>query len=358
VISVNPDAEVKDVSTPITQPTQAQVPAQPTLTTSVTSTQESTMDRNQHMIAYFGRNYGIEAASVRNKVEKATSTHESALQSVDDESVSVNAAWSTGATLQDLVINMQVRHLEDGSSGEEIRITQNYGFVSQPIFSRIDLTELFNKLFEAANFNAVQESLTKFLDGKKDTPELHHALSAVSAIDRILTQLVNQWLKLHIATASIAIDSFTQDVVELSRYLHKTFDGKYNSDWQRYQAAVTGWVFKHLDDDVARLATDDMPTFTKAMAQGCSILYIDAISSELGYERFLKEGELVTSESDNVLYRLLDAARSSPRIRQQETMASREIARPIHYYLVTQDGACYQYARLLDTADSYRLIEV
>lgn len=354
VTVVNPDAAVETpaVQTPVAIAT-------PTLTPSVTPQEDITMDRNQHMIVYFGKNYGFAAEPVKQKVEEVVQVHENALEGLVDDGPSINDNWVVASCERDSFDMIRLRYLEQDS--QDMRLTQNYSIISFPVLSRVNISDLFAELSSDSTFQQMQENLSLYLEKNKTNESLRNILAAVSQVDRVLTKIVNDWLINSFAESSVTIDSFIQDIVDLGRYLHKKYDGRYNGDYQRFQQQVAGWIFQHTreaKDSISTLALDGAGDFAEALSIGYSVIYIDATASELNYGEFLSGKKMVSPTTDPVLFRLLEAGRSSTKLRQQESqILQKNKARPIYNVLLTMDGACYRYYRILDKETQYRLTE-
>lgn len=356
VTVVNPEATVEEK--PIYQPAAVAAP-DPTPTQEVTHTEDRTMDRNQHMIVYFGKNYGFEAQPVKQKVEEVVQVHENALEGLVDDGPSINDNWVVASCERDAFDMIRLRYLEQ--TDDTMRLTQNYAIMSFPVLSRTNVSDLFAELSSDSTFQQMQENISLYLEKNKQNDQLRNILAAVSQVDRVLTNLVNDWLTNSFTESSVTIDSFIQDIVDLGRYLHKKYDGRYNGDYQRFQQQVAGWIFQHTreaEDSISTLALEGAGEHAEALSLSYSVIYIDATASELNYGEFLSGKKLVSPTTDPVLFRLLEAGRSSTKLRQQENQVlQKNKARPIYNVLLTMDGACYRYYRILDQEMQYRLVE-
>lgn len=357
VVTVNPIAvgSVAEIDTSSRQPY-----APHTLAASAAPTQENTMDRDQHMIIYFGKDYGMPSAPVKRGLEEGVKTYESVLEGLQDAEPWVNERWVAGTSKDELFTIIRARYIKP-ESDTDIKIYQNYGILTMPVLSPIPISDFFTSLRDLKTFSSLKTAFDNYLDGLKATESLRAGLAVMANIDRILTEQVNDWLKNSFSNRTIHIDSFIEDIDDLGKHLHKKFEGKHNVAWQDFQKRLLNWLFQHTrssDDQVSKLATDEMGEHCDVMCAGAGIIYIGATSKELGYDAFVADDKFISPETEPVLHRLLEAGRGAIKVREQENSLAKARILPSHQYLITLDGAQYGIYRVLDEPSKYRLTEV
>ena len=271
------------------------------------------MNRSDHLVAYGGNNYTIPSTPMLRRFEESVERIEETQHDADAPIVGLNDIWKVDNSLDGLIITNTAEHL----STAENFISFGYGAVVTPVFSRSKekLDDLFTQLASSRSFADVAEKLRLFLDfhnKSKDKASLSEALSIVNQIDAKLTQIVNEFLTNMIESKQTYIQSFTEDVGELTQYLNTKFSSRYNNAYNQFQKTVLEHLFTHTR--AAGEPTDVIATYIEFEHENVywdnlvvvySTIFVNTTSIELGYDTS-ESAKAVVKTKTPLLYRLLN----------------------------------------------------
>lgn len=342
---INPYAKV--VTQAPAEPAQNNVQNQTSsAATAAVSKEIEIMDRNQHMIVYFGKEYPNTGEPVKKWMEEAIQTHEASAAMPTEPNPYIDTTWMSAISLDELIASTRARYLK--SDKAVYGIYQGFGLVLTPIFSRISTKDVFEELKGAKSFAAIARILKEYLDSV-ERPQLRDALIFVSQIDRLLTRHVNDFLYRHIEENPVSVTSFVEDAEELAGYLNRTRAGRYNVSFQSFQKIMLNWLFQNVrstGNEVSTIFDQFDAEHGDLLTTAYGVLYIPATSEELSYQIDSDRGCMINSQTAPMLHRLLMATASTPR----------DGVFPSHRIFVTLDDCAYHVYRSVDDPSVFRVI--
>lgn len=302
--STNPPEPTAPAAPVASTPAPAPQPASPVLIGEIEK-----MDREQHSIAYFGKQYSIPTAPLRRSLEVAVEAMEQS--AIDDKTLSpvVEDVWLYETSLDTLLNDIRARVISS-TPLQELKAVLNFGMVVTPVLSQISVRLLFERLAGSATFRDVSQKITGWLD-EIDQRHLRAGLNVAAQLDRQLTKLVNQFLKGMMVPKVLKIDSFIEDAPELANYLSSKYGQAHYQAYNRFQQRTLSHLFKHLTDmdPLAAELYEELAgvdgLMYDVMAQFYGVLYVTASSQDLGYK--VDEKGVVVSAKTPLLSRLLAA---------------------------------------------------
>ena len=303
--STNPPQAPQAPSVPTAPPVApAPQPAPSVLTGEIES-----MDREQHSIAYFGKQYTIPTAPLRRSLEVVVEAMEKT--ALDDKQLSpvVEEVWLYETSLDTLLNDIRARVIS-ATPLQELKAVLNFGMVVTPVLSQVSIRVLFESLSTSATFRDVSLKITGWLE-EIDPSHLRAGLNVAAQLDRQLTKLVNQFLKGVMVPKFLKIDSFVEDAPELANYLSSKYGQAHYQAYTRFQQRTLSHLFKHLTDmdPLAAELYDELAgvdgLIYDLMAQFYGVLYVTASSQDLGYK--VDESGVIVSGKTPMLSRLLAA---------------------------------------------------
>lgn len=302
----------------------------------------SDMDRELHLIPYFGRTYDGMKSIPRDVLETAVVSKEKELST--ESSVAADAAWDSKpatddvwnveTTLEELLNVVRVKALD--ASGSEFKILKYHGFVVKPIIGRVNLKSYFELVRNVATFADFSSETRAFLDQCQSKPaaELRGVIAMLSSIDSILTKMVSEFLTGVIPNPSFSSSSIIEDGSDILKMLNQTYSGRYNDAFMKYQRSVFGSFFKHTSiEDDAMTAVSEYEhgdnVHVDQVAESYSVLYINAMAADL---KLVETAGCLEIENHELMRRLLAANAECGR---RELEVTRHI-------LLLADGSRYQ----------------
>lgn len=333
------------------QAKEPEVPSTPAPATPVLTGEIEKMDRQAHAIAYFGKEYPVSTAPLRRSMEVAVEQFEEAAGAQSDaQSPVINDVWLIEPSLDQLLVDIKARSME-ANPNFELRVDLSIGLVAQPILSHVPLGALFDQLGKSATFADVSLVITNWLQEQAPI-NLRSALNVAAQLDKILVEMLNNFLAGLVFPKLLQVTSFIEDAPDLAKYLTSEYGVSYHQVYQRFQTKVLQHLFKHtraINDDVfqSQSELDEYQVVQyDVLTLSYGVAYIAASAQDLGYN-ISRSGTIVNSNSpmfDRLLKALNEVQKKRFTPAQLLIVTSDD-----HHYLVNEQGA---------TQGSYALMEV
>jgi hypothetical protein len=253
--------------------------------------QGSEMDRAQHQLTYFGSSYHQDLRPRAEQFQKQIET----LSTADPKSTEqrhVYKNWLMCSSLEDAVTSGRVEQHRVQSAESRSGIFRCFAVVAKPIISVEDISSVMASLREASTFIDLANKIratAKALEQTKGSSEVDSdtVVNFLSQVDNRMTRLINDFLRINLSLEKCAIDSFAEDVHELSAYLNKKYGIKHSQALATYENEI----FEILGEEVDEETFKDMKSgleipsemYTTSFPENYSITYVFMNSRELGY---------------------------------------------------------------------------
>ena len=325
-------------------------------TSNIVSGEIEKMDRDQHTAVYFGKTFEIPKTPLRRKLEETVEANEVLGNKEDIESPVVNDVWVSETSFENLISTCRARSI--AMSDESTKIYINYGLVVNPIVADADFSRLMAEASKLNTFEELAKKLSDYVDSGLNTQllpeERERSISIVSQIDRVLTNVANNFLRNMIAPDKLAITSFIEDAGEISGFLNKKFGPKYNKLYMHYYRSIMNHLFAYIrstGNEISQIY-DYSDYGTKVhwdnIAVSYSVTYLSMLSKDIGYSVSDKEVREVRFDETPLLYRLLT---SMMKIHDKTLQVSNHI-------LITKDDVRYLIVPFSGSMDNFGIKEI
>ena len=198
--------------------------------------------------------------------------------------------------------------------------------IDHELITPADLTPIFKKADQIFKFSELAKTLrTAIATVVPNTPENRKAqLTWVTQFDRVMTDLVNNWLKhsFPISVGQAEIDSFMMDAGDMEQGISTVFGPEANVAYRAFESKVMRAIQGNWRDwlTAAETATEEVPAPTPTVPVKYAVTYISENACTLNYG-FPKDKSLVTVAPDqtpllyNALIRLQRLSRTYTAVR-------------------------------------------
>lgn len=202
-----------------------------------------------------------------------------------------------------------------------------------------EFAQRLQKTKGAADFvSIVKDGMALVSEKAHDDPERREINALVSAVDRELTQRVNEYMRLWLRTRC-KIDSFVEDVMELPNYLYQEYGSRFSTAYLQFQNVLFEEAFLDLDTDAMETIANSVPKRPAngggfiIMSKICVFTMLPQTDKELGLQFTEPTAELDPHTTPS-LYSL---AMSSQGFKPDETDTD-----VLNNFFVTADNVIYQ----------------
>lgn len=279
---------------------------------------ETEMERSKHEIKYFDKTYSAESVVRREQYQQSAEELTVAkYQVIPDETkpdlnkhvriepiisseLNIEEALNT-ATLNSIVLNPD--------NDDNLVTLRSFTIILNPIFSP-DIPKSFTPLVKgiktfkelADKLNTVSKNTVLGTPKDKD-----NALIVVSQINRRLTEIVNDYLKIAFNT-EVRISSFAEDGGSIVDYFKDNLDGVYYKAILKLEKQVLTAIIPSIEDEeITEILTElQIPEGIQATInpETVSITTLPITDDELGFELDKYEPVLIDERNEPSLYKL------------------------------------------------------
>lgn len=334
------------------QPPAAQQLAQPQQTQPSILQGEGTVDRTKHRIAY--HNVCFPSAvhprdnskdNVTNTIAKITTKEPAGITEVDT---------SFEVSLDSAIQDIHTKHSKDIDLGLDVYL--HYVNLINPIISPVEITPRFAKLAELDTFASVARYIQSMVIIMADPGTLaaKKELVWVGQLDRVMTDLVNNWLHYNLGMKSSSpIDSFLADSDALPKYILSKYGAGAINSFNRFQNVVMESVTKYIHKGTG---SEDIFVLTDVVESGAvdyncvclpyAVYYFTELAEMLDYN-IGKEAKEVSQATTPKLHKLIQLMMDNGR---NKTAA--------RYLIVTADDVRYEFYESATVPYQYFIREV
>jgi hypothetical protein len=298
------------------------------------------MDRAQHTITFMGQKYPMNTVVRTNNFNEQTVAISKASVLAEEDKLNVDADnVILDINEETAILRGQSRHLER----DPTKIFRCFAIISNAIISKEFMADYVKNLSESRDLSqlsgrmsALAEAFNK-LSAKSGVVNEHDSkIVVLTAIDRRLTDLVNNFVNNNLQLEKISIDSFVEDYNQLEQYISDTCGPMGSLAIRNFGQEVMHNLFGTDVDELVAEAKSllDLPDDLDCvfLPENYSLTYLPLTDKELDYD--LKDRLWTVSHARTpLLATILDSLTLHKKQGQQTCL---------HDLVITQDGAIYR----------------
>lgn len=337
---------------------------------------EDPMDREKHRIVTvlgqsFHLNSNVREQYIGASVNKLASVKEIDLHaSVDNASDSeiayeevikhVYPSTITDVFLEPAIFSGRVYQLENQSISA-IEAYRCFAIIFKPHFTKENCTPILNSLSKYKTFSSLADAMRdtgsrmqeRFNDTQDDEVRFENqdAVLYINALDVMLTEFINSFLKNNLSLDNLRIESFVEDVGSLHEYLDKKFNARYAAAFKAFEFSIVNNILQPPGDETEKSLLDILsnPDGQAVSNFGFipvsySFTYLNVLSTELGLDTLGSNAVLIREQESQILF---DVAKSLFKQSQAFTVE------PMYNLLITQDQRVYKIYKGFLSDNSY-----
>ena len=207
--------------------------------------------------------------------------------------------------------------------------------ICQPLVQTDDTTDYLKSFSQCKELTTLCQRLKATGLAIDKWQSMDATLDYLLRIDNFLTDVVNDFIHNELSLESLSIDSFSEDYLDLRRYLGKAYGDRYALALQTFDKEVMTGLFQAIDSEmkdtleanVVGEMTEDV--YVSFIPYTVSITYTPVCGRELNVQG--GAAKLIQADSQPVLFNLAE----SLFVGKSGTLESIE---PVYHYLITRDG--------------------
>lgn len=331
-------------------------PVQEVNNNELTIQEGSEMDRAKHQVVYFGESF---TQNLDDRFERlAASTKELERSSSRDENSPVEEGWTFCSSIEKAVVEGQLKQqiLKEKTGVDQI--FRHFVVIATPIVTGVGMGAYWDKIRSCMTFAGMAKAIKNLAIALEDSKneenkdEVQSTINFLTTIDNRLTNLVNRFLRISLDLNAVNIDSFTEDVADLSDYLGNNYGNREVRALEHYEREVHSALNHDLDDGAAvevkqfhGLDKDkDYPLFQ----ENYSFTHVFMNSRELGW-RTNEKPLRINRDTTPALFSIVDSLSKHKKDQEAPTL---------HDMLVSSDNQIYHLYRDYRQPNEYMISQV
>lgn len=318
---------------------------------------EEEMDRNQHMTVLAGL-YDLDTTARQEIVGQETFNVVNVTKPLIDKTTSAPVIINDHITdtmwidnhLEAVIVEAKFQHMLYVAKNKGCNVYTFQSVVTNPDLSLDDVSGIARNLSIAttltslaSNMKSVAKATATMFPQNAETPtvELPGAMVYLARIDKMLTKLVNDFLVNGLSIEHLSIDSFSEDVGTLRKYLTNKYGTAYGTAFERFDKLAMASLFLPMDDAVCGRMTDNLlddrteglDIHVNFIPVIYNITFVDLMDKEMGISVKPCSAEMIRQDLSPMLFHIAESIFNSDDIANQ---------RALHNLLVTRDGEMYR----------------
>lgn len=308
--------------------------------------QDNTMDRSKHALVL--DSYQLKPERVV-QVEHAVETLRLVTKTVDDPidyNEYIRKTWYADSFLSPAIFEGKLQQALHAEKDDGCEVFRFYTTVLNPVITNQDTTAICAELHAAPSFVAIarkMKSISMAAEQLNGGNKLPSEIVYLMKVDKMLTELINEFLTHKLSLSKLSIESFVDDIASLSGYLESKYGEIYSTALAKYETDTISSLFFPVDESIGSVAcetlSDGEPDINISFIPvNYSITYLNLLDKELGIKMKACDCEalLIAEGVTPMLFKVAE----SLYMNQNELEAS-----TLHNLLITQDDFVYKIHR-------------
>lgn len=207
--------------------------------------------------------------------------------------------------------------------------------VCQPLVQTEDTADYLKSFSQCKDLTTLCQRLKATGMAVDNWQSMDAILDYLLRIDNFVTEVVNSFIHNELSLESLTIDSFSEDYLDLRRYLGKTYGDRYALALQTFDKEVMSGLFQAVDSEMKDTLESNVvgetveDVYVSFIPHTVSITYTPVCGRELNVRG--GAARLIQADAQPILFNLAE----SLFVGKTDTLESVE---PVHHYLITRDG--------------------